>query len=57
MIAHRLSTVVSADLILVFENGRISECGTFEELRGRQGLFSRLLKAGQLMPEPTKANA
>lgn len=50
IIAHRLSTVVNADLILVFEGGRIVESGTFDELKSSPGLFNRLLKAGQLLP-------
>jgi glucan exporter ATP-binding protein len=48
VIAHRLSTVVTADLILVFDGGRIVEQGTFQELKSLGGLFSRLLNAGQL---------
>lgn len=48
IIAHRLSTVVSADLILVFETGRIVQTGSFQELRTAGGLFGRLLKAGEL---------
>lgn len=54
VIAHRLSTVVNADMILVFENGRIIERGTFTDLSARGGMFSRLLKAGQLLPQEKK---
>lgn len=54
MIAHRLSTVVSADHILVFEHGRIVESGSFAELSQKGGVFTRLLEAGQLMPEKQK---
>lgn len=43
-IAHRLSTVRSADLILVFDDGTIVERGTHEELLGREGLYSRRWK-------------
>ncbi len=51
IIAHRLSTVISADLILVFEGGRIIESGTFQSLREKHGLFADLVKAGELTRE------
>lgn len=42
VIAHRLSTVREADRIIVLERGRLTEQGTYEELRDAGGLFSRL---------------
>jgi ATP-binding cassette subfamily B protein len=42
VIAHRLSTVLSADRILVFDQGRLVEQGTHAELSGRGGLYARL---------------
>jgi ATP-binding cassette, subfamily B, bacterial len=42
IIAHRLSTVRSADLILVLRDGRIAESGSFEELMRRGGAFAAL---------------
>ena len=46
IIAHRLSTVADADLILVFEQGAIVERGRFRELVKTGGLFSRLVAEG-----------
>lgn len=42
VIAHRLSTVVNADRILVFDQGRLVEEGTHRELVARSGLYARL---------------
>jgi ATP-binding cassette subfamily B protein len=42
VIAHRLSTVLSADVILVLDHGRVAECGTHTELLGHGGLYATL---------------
>ncbi|ONG53152.1 NHLP bacteriocin export ABC transporter permease/ATPase subunit [Pseudoroseomonas deserti] len=42
VIAHRLSTVVHADRILVMKDGRIVESGSFSELMERGGVFREL---------------
>ncbi|MBE6818014.1 MAG: ABC transporter ATP-binding protein [Ruminococcaceae bacterium] len=42
MIAHRLSTVVGADKIIVLDGGHIAEEGTHEELIKSNGLYSRM---------------
>jgi ATP-binding cassette subfamily B multidrug efflux pump len=42
VIAHRLSTVRDADLILVIDDGRLAEQGRHQELLRRGGLYARL---------------
>ncbi len=44
MIAHRLSTVVNADQIIVLNDGRVAEQGTHADLVGRNGLYARMWK-------------
>jgi subfamily B ATP-binding cassette protein MsbA len=46
VIAHRLSTVRDADLIVVLESGRVVESGTHAELVARQGRYTQLLGEG-----------
>lgn len=43
VVAHRLSTVRSADRILVLEHGRIAEAGRHAELVGRGGIYAGML--------------
>jgi ABC-type multidrug transport system ATPase subunit len=45
MITHRLSTIGRVDEIVVFEYGRIAEQGTYQELKKKGGVFTRLLGA------------
>jgi ATP-binding cassette subfamily B protein len=59
VIAHRLSTVRDADLILVMDHGRIVEHGTHQQLVARNGLYKDLYEAQfagreqvQAVPEP-----
>ena len=44
VIAHRLSTVRNADVILAMENGKIVETGTHQALLARGGLYARLYR-------------
>ncbi len=45
MVAHRLSTILDADLILVMKDGRVIERGTHEELLSANGFYSELWRA------------
>jgi ATP-binding cassette subfamily B protein len=51
MIAHRLSTVVDADRIVVMEAGRIVEEGTHEDLLARQGRYAAMWQRQQAEEE------
>ena len=55
VIAHRLSTVRDADLIVVLSQGDVVEAGTHDELIGRGGLYARL--AGAQMAGTAAAGA
>lgn len=45
LIAHRLSTVVAADQILVVQGGAVRESGTHEELLRLNGVYNALWRA------------
>lgn len=52
VIAHRLSTVVNADEILVVEEGRVVDRGTHRELLARSGAYQRLIGSQQIGLSP-----
>ena len=51
VIAHRLSTIRNATRILLFDNGRVIESGTFDELVSQGGRFAGLAKAQFMVQE------
>ena len=55
VIAHRLSTVRDADLILVIDEGRIVERGTHTELLASGGLYAELYSTQFEHQDPTAA--
>jgi ATP-binding cassette, subfamily B, bacterial MsbA len=55
LIAHRLSTVKSADRIYVIEGGRLVETGTHASLARSGGLYARLAKQQDLDFAPEAA--
>ena len=56
VIAHRLSTVLAADVIYVLDAGRLVESGPHDELLARSGLYASLYRA-QFAPEPPRPAA
>jgi ABC-type multidrug transport system fused ATPase/permease subunit len=48
VIAHRLSTVINADRILVLQDGRIVQNGNYDKLISEDGPFAELVKRQML---------
>ncbi len=51
IIAHRLTTLASADRILVLEDGRITASGTHQQLSAQSGLYHRLAELQSMVEE------
>jgi ATP-binding cassette subfamily B protein len=50
VVAHRLSTLLDAARIVVFDRGRIAENGSYDELVAANGVFCELLRHAQALP-------
>ena len=48
IVAHRLSTIRDANKIVVLEQGKMVECGTFDELMDKKGKFYELKQLSEL---------
>ena len=51
LIAHRISTVQDADLILVLKDGKIAELGSHETLLQKNGIYKKMFEMQQLEAE------
>lgn len=50
IVAHRLSTIRNCDKIIVIDEGKIVEIGTFDKLANKEGLFADLIKRQRVTP-------
>jgi subfamily B ATP-binding cassette protein MsbA len=48
IVAHRLSTIINADLIVVLEKGRIVQQGTHNDLIQQNGTYKQLIQMQQI---------
>jgi len=46
VVAHRLSTVMNADKIIVIDNGKVIEVGNHKQLLAKKGLYTKLYQKG-----------
>ena len=56
IVAHRLSTIREADVILVMKDGSVIEQGTHEQLLAKQGFYANLYNS-QFVPTQEMADA
>lgn len=56
IVAHRLSTIRNADRIVVMENGKAVEIGTYDQLMTLNGRFSELERLSRIREESVSEN-
>ena len=56
IVAHRLSTILNADLIYAFDKGKVVEYGTHSELMSRKGIYYNLVMTQQGGPLDIKTS-
>ena len=56
LVAHRLSTLLDTDRIFVFDDGRVVETGTYDELVRRGGVFAELVRSAAGDGPPAEVN-
>ncbi len=57
LIAHRVTTLMQADCIMVMDKGRIVEMGTHEELMNNNGTYRKIYDMQMSLPEEVSADA
>lgn len=45
IVAHRLKTIINADIILVMKDGKVVECGNHQQLMGRRGFYFEMFES------------
>ncbi|KAG7011022.1 ABC transporter B family member 19, partial [Cucurbita argyrosperma subsp. argyrosperma] len=57
LVAHRMSTIIGADMIAVIENGRVSETGTHQSLLETSKFYSNLFSMHNIKPIQDSSNS
>ena len=56
LIAHRVTTLMQADKIMVLDKGKIVEIGTHDELMAKNGVYRRIYDMQMTLPEEVTGN-
>jgi ATP-binding cassette subfamily B protein len=57
IISHRLTTLAEADVIVVMQNGMVTQLGTHEELVKQEGLYKRIYQIQAALEEELENDA